>query len=56
MLRNVIVRGLVLEVRTVYSGVRMIELMRSSFDASVMSRAMSNADETLAESSPEESA
>ena len=41
---------------TVYSGVRMIDEMRSSSDACVMSRAMSYADDTLSDSRPDGSA
>ena len=53
MLRNVIERGFALFVRKLYSEVRMMLPMRSSLEASVMSRAMSNADETLSDSRPE---
>ena len=51
MLRNVI--ALCLAVNTVYSGVRMIDAMRSSFDANVMRRAMSYADDMLSDNRPD---
>jgi hypothetical protein len=56
VLRNVIVRGFALVVRRVYSDMRMIDAMRSSFDAWVMRRAMSKADDTLSDKRPDVSA
>ena len=56
MLWKVIGRGRSAFVYTVYSGIRMIDAIRSSPEMCVMRRAMSYADDTLSDSRPEGSA